>query len=70
MQPFWHDYESTELTVDEVSSFGMLAKSLWYPDLQNQMSEWFATITRPQPDSVCDYACRQVERGWRVESRM
>lgn len=70
MMPFTYDYESTELTPDEASTFGMLAASLWYPDLQHQMSNWFAAITRPQPDSVCNYACRQVERGWRVESRM
>lgn len=70
MRPFHNDYESTELTEEEASTFGVLVRHWCYPDLQHRVSTWFATITRPQPDSVCDHITRQVERAWRVESKM
>jgi hypothetical protein len=70
MRAFIHDYESVELTDEECAEYGTLVDRLCYPDLQHRVSLWFATIARPQPDSVRDHICRQIERSWRVESRM
>lgn len=70
MRAFTHDFESVELTSDEMSAFGELVKSACYPDLQNMLSAWLASTAKAQIPSVCDYAGRQVERMWRTESTM
>jgi hypothetical protein len=70
MRAFVIDAESVELTEEECAEYAALTGWLCYPDLQHRVSLWFASIARPQPDSVRDHICRQVERSWRTESRM
>lgn len=70
MKAFTHDVESCELTKEEMASYGELAKRALYPDLQERISQWLATISRPQEASICDFTCSQLVHAWRTESRM
>lgn len=70
MQGFTYDVESVMLTDQECADYAALVKELCYPDLQHRVSAWFASVTAQPLDSVCDHVIRQVERAWRLESRM
>ncbi len=70
MKAFCNDFESTNLSVDECSAFVAIAKSACYPDLQHRVSDWLAGVGRAQVNSVCDHIVSQVQRAWRIESRM
>lgn len=70
MEEFVHDFESVELTDEELATFGEFVRYSCVPDLQNRVSCFLSLISRPQGISVLDFVSRQVAAMWRSELRV
>lgn len=70
MRAFTHDFESVDLTQDEMLAFGHLVTETCRTEVQTAISQILASVVRPYPETTIDAVQGQARWIWRTAVKL